>query len=149
MDIKKTWNLNSKPLNLLSMCEKINLEGSLNVWMNGPLSRFKEASSQRNKRERSLKEWKGEGGRPSQSRKNLCGAVWIFGGEVSEEQKKFRNWTAQNFFISWADWTLYFHESSFKKFQDQIKIVHEIVCEILFHTWKIMQISLMRLHPWL
>jgi hypothetical protein len=39
--------------NLLSMCEKINLEGSLNVWMKGPLSRFKEASSQRNKRERS------------------------------------------------------------------------------------------------
>ncbi len=35
------------------MCEKINLEGSLNVGTKAPLSRFKEASSQRNKRERS------------------------------------------------------------------------------------------------
>jgi hypothetical protein len=57
MDTKQTRSLKSKPFNLLPICPRNNLGGGLNL--KTFLSRFKDLSSQKNKK--TIKKEKGQG----------------------------------------------------------------------------------------
>ncbi len=70
----------------------------MNVWMKGPLSRFKEAWSQRNKRERSLKEWKGEGGDLGSLRKIYIWGSLMFWGRSFRRAEKIQELNSPEIF---------------------------------------------------